>query len=164
MDLNEYIKMSYKRPNSKVFEGVGASEALIEYLMETPWNTNWNVIGSIEESGDEDIDEVWLISTTYQDMDNYRLFSLSNVDEHDYITELLENGENYKIFLNGEELQYSVELPPSTIGYAWADGVSEETTTKSVSVYNTDGMVYPLAIYLDASIAPTSVEVSVKVK
>ena len=54
MDLNEYIKMSYKRPNRKVLEGLGASEDLIEYLMETPGNTNWNVINSVGESGNDD--------------------------------------------------------------------------------------------------------------
>lgn len=36
MDLNEYIRQSYKRPNRKVLETLGASEDLIEYLMETP--------------------------------------------------------------------------------------------------------------------------------
>lgn len=50
LNLNEYIKMSYERPNRKVLEGLGASEGLIEYLMETPGNTNWNVIGSISRN------------------------------------------------------------------------------------------------------------------
>lgn len=40
LDLNEYIKQSYEHPNRKVLEGLGASEDLIEYLMETPGNTN----------------------------------------------------------------------------------------------------------------------------
>ena len=53
MDLNEYIKMSYKRPNRKVLEGLGASESLIEYLMETPGNTNWNVVDSISENSSD---------------------------------------------------------------------------------------------------------------
>ena len=47
LSLNEYIKMSYERPNRKVLEGLGASEGLIEYLMKTPGNTNWNVVDSI---------------------------------------------------------------------------------------------------------------------
>ena len=68
MDLNEYIRQSYKRPNRKVLEGLGASEELIEYLMETPRNTNWNVIGSITSSGDGD-GEVW--ATSGADEDGY---------------------------------------------------------------------------------------------
>ena len=47
LDLNGYIKQSYKRPNRKILEGLGASEDLIEYLMETPGNTNWNVLSGL---------------------------------------------------------------------------------------------------------------------
>lgn len=50
LSLNEYIKMSYKRPNKAVLRGLGASEELIEYLCETPENTNWNIINSISEN------------------------------------------------------------------------------------------------------------------
>lgn len=53
LDLNEYIKQSYKRPNRQVLESLGANEALIEYLMETPGNTNWQVVEAIGESGSE---------------------------------------------------------------------------------------------------------------
>ena len=47
LDLNGYIKQSYERPNRKILEGLGASEDLIEYLMETPGNTNWNVLSGL---------------------------------------------------------------------------------------------------------------------
>ena len=50
LDLNEYIKMSYKRPNRKVLEALGASEDLIEYLMETPGNTNWNMLNNMSNN------------------------------------------------------------------------------------------------------------------
>ena len=53
LDLNEYIKQSYERPNRKVLEGLGASEDLIEYLMETPGNTNWNIINNIGSTDDQ---------------------------------------------------------------------------------------------------------------
>ena len=53
MDLNEYIRQSYKRPNRRVLETLGASEDLIEYLMETPGNTNWNIVESIGSSSGE---------------------------------------------------------------------------------------------------------------
>lgn len=52
MTLNEYIRQSYKRPNRRVLEGLGANERLIEYLMETPGNTNWKIVDSIG-GGDE---------------------------------------------------------------------------------------------------------------
>ena len=40
MNLLEYIKMSYLRPNKQVLKELGASDDLIAYLMETPGNTN----------------------------------------------------------------------------------------------------------------------------
>lgn len=40
MNLLEYIKMSYLRPNKRVLKGLGASDDLIAYLIETPGNTN----------------------------------------------------------------------------------------------------------------------------
>ena len=48
MNLNEYIKMSHKRPNRQVLKALGASEELIQYLQRTPWNTNINVVVGIE--------------------------------------------------------------------------------------------------------------------
>lgn len=44
MTLFEYIKMSYLRPNLFVLKGLGASDDLIEYLMETPSNTNMAIV------------------------------------------------------------------------------------------------------------------------
>ena len=161
LDLNEYIKMSYKRPNRKVLEGLGASEDLIEYLMETPGNTNWNVLGSIGESSGGDEPEVWLVGDTGTDAGGgFIQFLLSNVDDTDHITELLNNGENYRIYLNGEELPYFYPITEPYIANGWTDADTEENATKSVSVFQAGSQ----AIYLNASIAPTSVEVSVKAK
>lgn len=46
MELKEYIKQSYLRPNKQVLKSLGASDELIEYLRTTPWNTNLNIIDS----------------------------------------------------------------------------------------------------------------------
>jgi len=51
MELKEYIKQSYLRPNKQVLESLGASDELIEYLRTTPWNTNLNIVDSLSESG-----------------------------------------------------------------------------------------------------------------
>jgi len=53
MELKEYIKQSYLRPNKQVLESLGASDELIEYLRTTPWNTNLNIVDSLSESGSE---------------------------------------------------------------------------------------------------------------
>lgn len=57
LDLEGYIKQSYERPNRKILEDLGANEQLIEYLMETPGNMNWQIVESIEGSGEGD--ESW---------------------------------------------------------------------------------------------------------
>ena len=166
LDLNEYIKMSYKRPNRKVLEGLGASEGLIEYLMETPGNTNWNIIDSIMNSGGGGDAEVWLVGDTYQDIGEVRDFNpLNNVGDVDHIAELLVNGENYQVFLNGEELPYLISQSEAGVtANIWADSEDESTITKVLQVVSYSGNLRAIAEYADLSTAPTSVEVSVKTK
>jgi len=43
MELEDYIKQSYLRPNKTILEDLGADEELIDYLTNTPNNTNINV-------------------------------------------------------------------------------------------------------------------------
>lgn len=47
MTLIEYIKNNYKNPNPRILEALGASEAIINYLKFTPWNTNINILNSL---------------------------------------------------------------------------------------------------------------------
>ena len=51
MSLLEYIKRNYKNPNKKILIDLGASEKLIAYLFETPWNTNINVLKGLVSGG-----------------------------------------------------------------------------------------------------------------
>ena len=51
MSLLEYIKRNYKNPNKKILRDLGASEKLITYLFETPWNTNINVLKGLVSGG-----------------------------------------------------------------------------------------------------------------
>ena len=44
MTLIEYIKKSYLRPNRAILKSLGASDELIAYLFNTPYNTNINVV------------------------------------------------------------------------------------------------------------------------
>ena len=104
MNLNEYIRQSYKRPNRKVLEGLGASEELIEYLMETPGNTNWNVIGSIGEG--EDIGEVWftgLGTRTEEEGQTMAIFEVAPTDKAD-IERLWHQSQDCVVFINGERM------------------------------------------------------------
>ena len=53
MNLKDYIRQSYLRPNPMVLESLGANKKLIDYLCFTPWNTNIHLIDSMIEE-DED--------------------------------------------------------------------------------------------------------------
>lgn len=139
MDLNEYIKMSYKRPNRKVLEGLGASEDLIEYLMETPWNTNWNVVGSIVNSDSGNIGEIWFTGTgtkTEQDGQTFATFEVIPTDKAD-IERLWHRPQDCIIFINGEQMS------PYDIGVDYAkywfvgdmEDISKEVKTFSFMIY-----------------------------
>lgn len=65
MNLEEYIRQSYTRPNRQVLESLGASEELVEYLLKTPWNTNIQMIDSIEDSKGETLHTMTLVPTEF---------------------------------------------------------------------------------------------------
>ena len=161
MTLNEYIKMSYERPNRKVLEGLGASEDLIEYLMETPGNTNWNMIDSITNSDGGGDAEVWFTGSNPTIKPSKATFNLVNVGETDHAAELYNNGANYRVYLNGEELTvYEAELHIWTNTYEPTDSTTEYY---GVGIFEVEGGYSPIAMYMNTT-APTSVEVSVKAK
>ena len=169
MDLKEYIRQSYKRPNRKVLEGLGASEELIKYLMETPGNTNFNVIDSIANPDGGGDAEVWLVGSEYTDRNGMRWFVLSNAEDTDHMKELNTNPEDYQVYLSGEELPYLDILEEETNKTTtWADTSTpaEATSNVSITIGNDEGTITEVAyaVYRDASTAPTSVEISVKAK
>ena len=66
MNLLEYIKMSYLRPNKQVLKGLGASDDLIAYLMETPGNTNIVIANQLIGETDDSVildDVITLVET-----------------------------------------------------------------------------------------------------
>lgn len=67
MNLLEYIKMSYLRPNKQVLKGLGASNDLIAYLMETPGNTNIVIANQLIGETDDSVildDVITLVETS----------------------------------------------------------------------------------------------------
>ena len=151
LDLNEYIKMSYERPNRKVLEGLGASEGLIKYLMETPGNTNWNVIGSIGEGGD--IGELWftgIMARTEYDGGEMGYGILEATDKAD-ILRLVNRPQDCTIFINGEKAS-----PYSTEGYEdigiWFTGDPETGSGKVFSSYENGTYVAQVVPYSDNEI------------
>lgn len=161
LDLNEYIKMSYERPNRKVLEGLSASEGLIEYLMETPGNTNWNVINSIRAGDDDDIGEVWYIGTDGGDS-GYGQFSFALIETDKANTAaILANVSAYTVSMNSIEL---VVFQHSDGFVAFTDNSDASQATMSLFMtYDPDNGFEGNANF-KIDIAPTSVEVSVKAK
>lgn len=168
MELFEYIKSQLPQmPNSAIMKQMGASEELIDYVKKTPWNTNLNVIGSIAGSGGGgDTGEVWLVGNN---PDEYGVYTLSNVGETDHINELYEHAENYKVFLNGEELAVFSDTREEDYEVDWYDSDPDVDPVQNVSIYLSSTepgvtLIEATACWFDVSTRPTSVEVSVKAK
>ena len=164
MELFEYIKSQLPQmPNVQIMKDMGASDELVEYVKESPENTNLNVIGSITNPGGGGDAEVWLVGDTGTEQDEMMQFVLSNVGDTDHMAELWTNAENYQVFLNGAELPYFFDMSTEYGTKTFADSNTEESISKMVQIQDNAG-VYAAGAYTDASTAPTSVEVSVKAK
>lgn len=153
--------------DTKPTEGIANGSCLIEMdtgdrFMFDEANGEWLNITNPGGGGGA---EVWLVGNEYGDQGGERIFPLSNAGATDYMTELFTNSDNYQVFLNGEELPYKMSMSDhGTESIIWTDGETEEAMTKGVNVSSTSGTMVAMANYLDASTAPTSVEVSVKAK
>ena len=120
MNLKDYIKQSYLRPNKQVLQSLGANEKLIRYLLKTPWNTNLSIIDSISESG-EDMEKIWYTgsSTPIETEGVYMLQCELEETEDANTAYLLRHPEDCNVFLNEVEL---INVPSGTPEmFAWYD-------------------------------------------
>lgn len=109
-------------------------------------------------SSSEDGMEIWFRLDTYEDNGGGKTFVLLNPDNTEHITKLLANAENYRIYLNNEELLYFRRTTETQV--IWADADSAENATKGFMVIPIEAAI----TFIDSSIAPTSVEIAVKQK
>ena len=170
MELFEYIKSQLPQmPNTVIMKQLGASQELIDYVKETPENTNFAIAEVIGGSGSGGDAEVWLVGNEYTDRNGMRWFVLSNAEDVDHMIELNTNPEVYQVYLSGEELPYLdiiEEETNKTTTWANASNPAEATLNVSITIGDDEGTTTEVAyvVYVDASTAPTSVEVSVKHK
>lgn len=159
MELFEYIKSQLPQmPNVQIMKDLGASEALVEYVKESPENTNLNVMGSITNPSGGDA-EVWFTGNQYEDDDGMRGFILNGSADH--FNELFTNPTNYDIYLDNIELPfYELDGTDRT----WRDTENPTSMAKTFLLYNDGSGIEAECYYVDISTAPTSVEVSVKAK
>lgn len=153
--------------DTKPTEGIANGSCLIE--MDTGDRFMFDEAGSqwlnITNPGGGGGAEVWLVGDTGVEQGGMMTFTLSNVDATDHITELWTNAGNYQVFLNGAELPYFLDMSTEDGLKTFADGNTEESISKMVQIQDNGSSVYTAgATYMDASTAPTSVEVSVKAK
>ena len=168
MTIREYIDKNLTSLNWNILpqifesEGVELTEEIERYLRETPKNTNWNMMQTIISSS-EDKMEIWFSSDTYVDDNGGRTFVLLNPDYAEHMTELLVNAENYRIFVNNEELLTFQRVTETRV--TWADRDTVEDTTKAFMVMPGPQETIGAAImFMDSSTAPVSVEIGVKQK
>lgn len=117
MSLLEYIKKNFATPNVEILRNLGASEALIDYLVYTPNNTNLNIVPQLIDEKQE----TGLIAKTFENA--YITYNADGTIEKDGdiisfvkyedIKEIIENHENYTVFAEfGDkkfEMPYKVE-------------------------------------------------------
>ena len=142
-------------------EGVELTEEIERYLRETPGNTNWNMMQTIINSNEDEM-EIWFVSDTYEDNDGRRTFIILNSDYTEHMTELLVNAENYRIYLNNEELLTFRRIAETQV--TWTDGDSLKNATTAFSIMDDSYEIGAGIWSMDSSVAPVSVEIGVKQK
>lgn len=129
MELFEYIKSQLPQmPNSAIMKQMGASEELIDYVKETPWNTNLAIVKNKSEDGGGDSDPTYTIhwemdTSTVSDTTGLKIgdFSIAPLytpsDQADYMWQTSEGTqiayalgpESYRTFEFTEELANKAE-------------------------------------------------------
>ena len=131
MNLLEYIKMSYLRPNKQVLKGLGASDDLIAYLMETPGNTNIVIANQLIGSNETDEDLVIFDSTATFEPYFDGIYSASINTSFTFT-----DSADAPPFLIVEANEETIVLPKTESVYAWyGEGESFEN--------------YPYSLYID---------------
>lgn len=147
--------------DTKPVGGVANGSTLIEMdtgdkFMYDEANQTWL---NITNPGGGGSAEVWFAGASYVDDGGTRTFTLSNYGFVDHFDELFENAENYSVYLDGTELPL---FNDSGTIKSWYDNSSLPSLL--VGLDASEGSIAGYATFLDASTAPTSVEVSVKAK
>ena len=116
MELLEYIKKNYKTPNVAVLRTLGASEELIEYLTNTPWNTNMKIVESLISGGD-DAGKQGLKSITISP-------SITTTPALADISPTYYDGERTSIHISAElelNAEYAITVTPTSDWYVYTD-------------------------------------------
>lgn len=128
MELFEYIKSQLPQmPNSAIMKQLGASQELIDYVKETPENTNFAIAEVIGSSGG-DIGEVWFVGPI-REWQGRKFANLEPTDKAD-VASLDSAPTDYEIKMNGLSLPEVHEAYEGEIRTVlWADSLSAPTAT-----------------------------------
>lgn len=137
MDLLEYIKMSYLRPNRAVLQGLGANNDLIEYLLETPNNMNINVIGGLmgqsSNSGVVLYDGIGQVG--YESDVNMGTVQVS-VDSLPSALNNIQKGTTFKVEVDGEIYNFTIaQVLGGPDGFMAASFVGEDVSVIEFPVF-----------------------------
>lgn len=113
MNLLEYIKMSYLRPNKQVLKGLGASDDLITYLIETPGNTNIVIANQLIGSNNETDEGLVIINgipeTLYSSAGDYT--SIGFLFESEPTTlENIKVGTTFTVEINNQSYDFTIAV------------------------------------------------------
>ena len=137
MNLLEYIKMSYLRPNKAVLQGLGASNDLIEYLLETPNNMNINVIGGLmgQSSSDGVVLYDGIGEVAYQSELNIGTVQTS-VDSLPSVLNNIQEGTTFKVEVDGEIYNFTIaQVMTGPEGFMAASFVGDIVSAEQCPVF-----------------------------
>ena len=149
MNLLEYIKISYLRPNKQILKGLGASDDLITYLMETPRNTNIVIANQLIGSSNETDEGLVIIDGTpvamYQSGGDYTSIGFLFESEPTTLANI-EVGTTFTVEINNQSYDFTIAVVNTESGnrnYA----SSQSATAPSFSLSDTiEGFACQMAI------------------
>ncbi len=157
MNLKDYIKQSYLRPNKQVLQSLGADEKLIKYLLKTPWNTNLSIIDSISESS-EDTGKIWYTGSSAPiESEGMYILQCGLEETEDADTAyLLRHPDDCNVFLDEVELIY---INTTESGCTWYDN----ETNPSVGFVSFKSENFPVGVVQKVCDGPEEVTCNISV-
>lgn len=112
MTINDYIALSSERPNRAVLQGLGANEELIDYLMETPRNTNIVIANQLIGNNEPDEGLVIIDGTPvalYQSGGDYTSIGILFESEPTTLANI-EVGTTFTVEINNQSYDFTIAV------------------------------------------------------
>ena len=157
MNIIEYLKINLPNPNPAILYDLGASEGLVDYIMKTTWNTNFNIVKTFSEGGGSDNlfaegnGDIFL----YASGETQIMGEIVGYKTFEDIKNACENHENYRVYVKfdsytldlnwgdtGDGPGFSIEADMEDYGCEAIFMCMEDPTTGEIGFIELDGYIY----------------------